>query len=96
VIAKFKLLRFFGLIPFFQLISSVTDCYHSGIYSLIGDTNIHGERRLTITGIRDRYRLDVEVIRKWLVTYKKKLRLLNEKIMADDAHGNDQSCIVIY
>jgi len=54
VIAKFKLLRFFSLIPFFK-IDFLCDCYHSGIYSLIGVTNIHGERRLTITGIRDRY-----------------------------------------
>jgi len=37
-----------------------------------------------------------EVIRKWLVTSKIKLRLLNERIMAGDAHGNDQSCIIIY
>ena len=67
-------------------IDFLCDCYHSGIYSIIGVTNIHGERRLTITGIRDRYQLDVDVIKKWLDTYKRKLRLLKE--MATDAKGN--------
>jgi len=76
-------------------IDFLCDCYHSGIYSLIGVTNVHGERRLTITGIRDRYRIDVEVIRKWLVTYKRKLKLLKESIIFGDAHGNDQTCIII-
>ena len=68
-------------------IDFVCDCYHSGIYSMIGVTNVHGERRLTITGIRDRYQLDAEVIRRWIVTYKRKLRLLKE--MATDAKGNE-------
>ena len=38
-------------------IDFLCDCYHSGIYSLIGGINLHGERRLTISGVCDRYRL---------------------------------------
>jgi hypothetical protein len=75
-------------------IDFVCDCYHSGIYSIIGVTNIHGERRLTITGIRDRYQLDAEVIRRWIVTYKRKLRLLKE--MATDAKAKGNEYIYIY
>lgn len=69
-------------------IDFLCDCYHSGSYSLIGVTNLHGERRLTIPGISSRYRIDFEVVKKWLVTYKRKMRLL-KKIMVNNADGNE-------
>ena len=57
-------------------IDFLCDCYHSGIYSLIGGTNPHGERRLTIPGICGRYRINSDVLKKWLLTYKRKMRLI--------------------
>lgn len=71
-------------------IDFLCDCYHSGKHSLIGATNRHGERRLTIPGICRRYRIDFEVVKRWLVTYKRKMRLLKEMVMANDnENGNE-------
>ena len=84
VIEKFKNLSTHEFIQ--EEIEFLCDCYHSGNYSIIGVTNIHGERRLTITGIRDRYQLDVDIIKRWITIYKKKLRLLKD--IATDTKGN--------
>ncbi len=45
-------------------IDFLCDCYHSGIYSLIGEMNLHGERRLTIPGVCGRYWINSEVLKK--------------------------------
>ena len=59
-------------------IDFLCDCYHSGSHSLIGVTTLHGEHRLTVTGITERYKISVKQVRKWLRDYKKNMKLIDK------------------
>ena len=59
-------------------IDFLCECYHSGSHSLIGVTKLQGERRLTVNGITERYKISVEQVRKWLRDYKTKMKLIDE------------------
>ena len=59
-------------------IDFLCECYHSGSHSLIGVNNLHGQSRLTIAGITDRYKISVDKLRRWFIAYKRKITLIKE------------------
>ena len=77
-------------------IDFLCDCYHSGSHSLIGVTNLHGQSRLTVTGITDRYKISVKQVRKWLRDYKKKMKLNDETANELFVEAPSKPCENIY
>ena len=60
---------------------------------MIGVTNIHGQNRLTIAGLTDRYKIRVEQVKKWLGDYKKKMKLIDEMVIEINSNTSNLSYV---